>query len=202
MAKDKGGAVSVDASQGAKKVLYLRLRSERPFKDAQRLPLQTKHTIKEDRSVDTAQTKDGGVAAGGAYTSSIDIEALDVKNNPVADMMHYAMQNNLKLEAWELDFDDPVLDDAGKPIPNTYHSLYNTGLLNGWEADADVENNSTIKTTLVMDGPMLGGQEVVESDEIDEVKLYYHILKGEQGIAPEPLYEPQTKTETPVNPTP
>ena len=50
--------------------------------------------IKEERSVETTQTKDGGVAQSGGYTVSIDMEFLESRDDVVYNMLHYAIHTN------------------------------------------------------------------------------------------------------------
>lgn len=191
-------AEQLQATKGEKKVLYFRLLKERGIKAGKRLPMQTKHTITEDRDVDSTATKDGAVAQGGAYTVTIDLEALDVKNNEIADMLHYAQQENESVEVWEVDFDSKQAD-------GTYPALYSTGLLGSWETEADVEGSSGVKTTITIDGKLKRGFEKISASEVEEVDLYYHLLEGEagnKGETPKPLYTPTEKKQPTPTPTP
>lgn len=175
----------VEAVRGEKKVLYLRLLEERATKAGAHLALQVSHTIKEERSVETTQTKDGGVAQSGGYTVSIDMEFLESRDDVVYNMLHYAMQENKTVEVWEVNLDRK--NSEGK-----YEALYGTGLLGTWETEASVEGNSSITTTLTMNGRLVLGYETIQDGDVALVLKYHAMAKGGAESEPKPIYTPET----------
>ncbi|WP_349535159.1 phage major tail protein, TP901-1 family [Leuconostoc citreum] len=177
--------------KGKDKILMFRLLKDKDHANATRLALQTTHTIKESSKTDTKATKDGTIASAGALETSIEIEALgsDTLTN---DLLHYAVKNQLEVEAWEIDFTKKI--DA-----THYASQYGTGFLSEWETPADVEDNATIKTTLTVNGKMVKGNATVsELDALTVHNFFRDTVKGAKEEAPideSPKYDATTTSE-------
>ena len=174
--------------KGKDRVLMFRLARDRDKSNAARLALQVQHSIKESAKAETTATKDGTIAAPGELETTMEIEAL-ASDSLTNDMLHYAVKNQLELEAWEIDFTKPVLDDDGKET-GKYVSQYGSGYLSEWETPAEVGNNATIKTTLTINGLLVKGPATVSKQDAATVHNFFRDTvagaKEEDGM---PEYE-------------
>ncbi|GAO99833.1 phage major tail protein, TP901-1 family [Fructobacillus ficulneus] len=183
--------------QGKDKVLMFRLFQDKDKADATRLALQTTHSIKNSRKNDTTATKDGSVVSVGSLETTIDIEAIasdDLTNQVLA----YAQKKGLALEAWEIDF-------SQAPQNGKYVAQYGVGYLSDWETPADVESNTTIKTTLTINGELVKGLATVSAVDVATVKNYYRdTVKGAVEVAPideTPVYTSNSSSTSTVTPS-
>jgi TP901-1 family phage major tail protein len=185
--------------KGKDKVLMFRLFKDRAKTNATRLALQTTHTIKESSKTDSTPTKDGSSASSGELETTIDIEAL-ASDTLTNDMLHYAVKNQLELEVWEINFTKPEVDEAGKET-GKYMSQYGTGYLSDWESPADVDGNTTIKTSMTVSGQLVKGQATVSKLDAATVHNFFRDTTPDpEEVDPLPDYkmpEPaEAKTET------
>lgn len=134
------------AINGSSKVLAFRLVEERKNKKGAMLALQVTHNTKKETSTESTQTKDGNVNSTTKPAVSIEIEALKSETD-IVNMLEYAVDNAKEVEVWEIDIDSPI---AGKT--NKYKARYGVGLMEGWEDGNQVGTNSTIKTTMKING--------------------------------------------------
>lgn len=134
------------AKEGKSKVLLFRLAKERASKKAAMLALQVTHTIKKESKAESTATKDGNVTSSGRPEVSIEFEAL-LSDTEIVDMLEYAVDNAEQVEVWEVDIEKPI---EGKT--NKYEAKYGTGVLEGWETPAEVGTNSSVKTTMKLNG--------------------------------------------------
>ncbi len=189
------------AIKGKDKALMFRLLAERDTKQAQRLALQINHTIKKESKSETVMTKDGPVVTTGGTENSIELEALASDTDTNAYLEH-SVDEGLTLEVWEIDFSKPKTDSDGKVIPNKYWAKYGTGALTGWESPAEVESNTTIKSTMLINDKLVGGwATVTEEDELAAKTFFYDTVAAAEQVDPIPLYQPNKavaeNTDTP-----
>lgn len=170
---------------GSDRVLMFRLVEDRNKTNAVKLALQTTHTIKESRKVESAETKDGNAATPGTLTTTIDIEALG-SDTDVVSMLHYAQKYGKEVEVWEVNFKKPKTEETGK-----YLSQYGSGFLSSWETPAKVGDNVTIKTTLTLNGQLVDGWATVSAEDAATVNNFFRdTVKGAADTAPLTEYTP------------
>ena len=170
---------------GSDRVLMFRLVEDRNKTNAVKLALQTTHTIKESRKVESAETKDGNAATPGTLTTTIDIEALG-SDTDVVSMLHYAQNYGKEVEVWEVNFKKPKTGETGK-----YLSQYGSGFLSSWETPAKVGDNVTIKTTLTLNGQLVDGWATVSAEDAATVNNFFRdTVKGAADTAPLTEYTP------------
>lgn len=180
--------------QGKKKVLMFRLLQERATKAASRLMFQITHNIKEEPKTESVQTKDGSQPSAGGLETTIELEVLQ-SDSDTMDMLHYATVEGLEIEVWEIDFDKPHDTEDKK-----YEARYGTGLLTGWESEANVEGNASAKPAIIVSGKLVKGFATVSEEQEEEAKLFfYDTIKAPDKAEAIPLYEPDT---TPAPETP
>ncbi len=163
--------------KGKDKVLMFRLFQDKNKAEATRLALQTTHSIKNSRKNDSAPTKDGNIVSVGALETTIDIEAYasdDLTNQVLA----YAQKKGLEVEVWEIDF-------SQEPQGGKYMAQYGVGYLSDWEVPAEVDSNTTIKTTLTISGELVKGLATVSAVDVATVKNFFRdTVKNPTEVAP------------------
>lgn len=191
----------VDSVLGEKKKLMFRIVSERAYKAAAVLGLQITHEWSEERSSEQEQTKDGAKASAGSMTEKISLEGLankvtdpDVTN--VDKMLHHAFREGLKVEVWEVDFEQQnTVDGENK---GKYYARHGEGYLATRSSSANVEGNADLKLEINIDGKSTFGWATV--DEISEAmakEFFYDTIKDAKPVEGITLYDVQT-TETPA----
>lgn len=163
--------------EGKNKVLMFRLVQDRAKKSAARLALQVKHSVKESSKTESIQTKDGTIAKAGEVTTTISIEAL-ASDTLVNKMLRHAVRNQLEVEVWEIDF-------SKKQSDGKYLAEYGTGYLGSWEVPSDVKANTTIKTTMTINGQLVVGEATVtELDELTVKNFFRDTVVNAEEVAP------------------
>lgn len=163
--------------KGKDKVLMFRLFQDKDKASATRLALQTTHSIKNSRKNDSTPTKDGNIVSAGTLETTIDIEAIasdDLTNQVLA----YAQKKGLEVEVWEIDF-------SQDPQNGKYVAQYGVGYLSDWEVPAEVDSNTTIKTTLTISGELVKGLATVSAVDVATVKNFFRdTVKNATEVAP------------------
>ncbi|MBS9336408.1 phage major tail protein, TP901-1 family [Fructobacillus papyrifericola] len=163
--------------KGKDKVLMFRLFQDKDKANATRLALQTTHSIKNSRKNDSTPTKDGNIVSAGTLETTIDIEAIasdDLTNQVLA----YAQKKGLEVEVWEIDF-------SQDPQNGKYVAQYGVGYLSDWEVPAEVDSNTTIKTTLTISGELVKGLATVSAVDVATVKNFFRdTVKNATEVAP------------------
>lgn len=163
--------------KGKDKVLMFRLFKDKNMADATRLALQTTHTIKNSRKTDSTATKDGNIVSPGTLETTIDIEAL-ASDDFTNQILSYAQKKGLAVEVWEIDF-------SQDPQNGKYVSQYGVGYLSDWEVPAETDGNTTIKTTLAVDGELVKGMATVSAVDVATVKNFFRdTVKNPTEVAP------------------
>lgn len=177
-------------THGKDKFLMFRLEAEKNSKSGLKLALQTTHTIKEKAKASTTATKDGTIATSGALETEIDFEAI-ASATELVDMLHFAVKNNLPIDVWEIDVSKPK-DSTGK-----YWSQFGTGFLSDWETPADVEKDTTIKSTVTINGKLVGGYATVPPEQEAVMNIFFRdTVVGAKDEAPVPDYVIDDGTNT------
>lgn len=181
------------AIAGKDKVLAFRLVKERPFKKGALLALQVSHTYKNESKTESTQTKDGNVVAGGGNESSIELEAL-LSDTETCKLLEYAQATQSEVEAWEINVAKPMAAE------NKFEARYGTGLIESWEIPAEVRTNTSIKTTMKLNGTFdfLKTGATLEREQQEIVKLMgYDTVKDPKAEETVGVYIPQTEEEKP-----
>ena len=123
--------------EGKNKVLLFReLKNENT--EAAKLTFQTDHSFALNRDTDSITTKDGKIVKLGELESEITgIEAVQAKDDPVAEMLQTAVIEGNKLEVWEVTVDEELKDESGK-----YPAMYAQGYMTSWEKGASSEDEA------------------------------------------------------------
>lgn len=182
------------AIHGKNVKLMFRLLSERPYKAAGLLALEMNHTYNRETNVENQATKDGSVASGGAIEANIEMEFLKT-NTDVFNLLEYAYENGSTLEVWRIFFDMPEKDDTGAVIEGKYFSQMGTGILGSFPDAAEVESNSTISSTLNLNGLLVRGYATVDAEQDAMAKaFFYDTTVNPTQAEPLTVYEPLTST--------
>lgn len=126
---------------GRNKILLFRAHKNQN-EEAAKLVFQTEHTFAYERSIDRIVTKDGPILQIGDLESSVEITAIQAKNDPVAEMLRDSVIKGERLEIWELNVDEDAENEEGK-----YPAVYAQGYLEGWEDVASAEDEPEVSGT-------------------------------------------------------
>lgn len=147
-----------EMQQGKNKILLFRRLSEQNVEGAVKLVFQTDHTFSYSRDLEKIVTKDGTVIKVGELESEVSIEAIQAKDDPVAEMLRDSVLKGEKLELWEVTLD-------GEKEEDKYPAIYCQGYLNSWESPAGAEE-ATISTTFDIElEPQFGFATLTEEQE-------------------------------------
>lgn len=145
--------------QGKDKILLFRVLGD--TEAAKKLAFQTSHTFTFSRERDTIMTKDGNVLKDNGLTTEVPIEAIQKRGDKLFGMLTIAAIKGLKLEVWEVSVDAGLKNEAGE-----YPAVYTQGYLDSWELPAGVEDESTVTSTLIVEGePQFGYTPLSEGQE-------------------------------------
>ncbi|MDY0394791.1 phage major tail protein, TP901-1 family [Virgibacillus halophilus] len=168
--------------QGKNKILLFRLLKESE-KEAAKLSFQTGHTFSLSRDSDSITTKDGKIVKLGELEGEVTgIEAVQSKDDPVADMLLQAMLNGEKLELWEVTVDEDVKNEEGK-----YPAMYAQGYLTSWEEEASAEDEATYSGDYSIDLVPQFGFATLTPDQEEAVQYAFRDVKANS--------EPETEQE-------
>lgn len=147
--------------QGKNKILLFR-RLKDSDQEAAKLSFQTEHTFALERDADSVPTKDGKIVKLGELEGEVSgIEAVQAKEDPVAEMLQDAVVDGDKLEIWEVTVDEDLKSEEGK-----YPALYAQGYLTTWEASAPVEDEATYSGDFMVElAPQFGFATLTEDQE-------------------------------------
>lgn len=178
------------AIAGKEKKLIFRLAAERAFKKAGILALQVTHTYKNESKTESTPTKDGPVVSGGGNEPSIELEAL-LSDSLICRMLEYAQATGSEVEVWEV--------NLMKPLGNgKYEARYGTGLIESWEMPAEMGANSSVKTTMKLNGSFdfLKSGATLDAEQEAAVKaLGYDTVANPTAEDLVPVYQPVTGEE-------
>ncbi|QDI92961.1 phage major tail protein, TP901-1 family [Salicibibacter halophilus] len=127
---------------GRNKILLFRLQ-EKQDEEAAKLVFQTEHTFSYERDMDRIITKDGPILQVGELESTVEITAIQAKDDPVAKMLRNSVIEGKRLEVWELTVDEDAKNDDDK-----YPAIYAQGYLESWEDVAGAEDEPEVTGTL------------------------------------------------------
>ena len=152
--------------QGRDKILLFRVLGD--AEAAKKLAFQTSHTFTFSRERDTIVTKDGNVLSDNGLTTEVPIEAIQKRGDRLFGMLTIAAIKGLKLEVWEVSVDEGLKNDEGE-----YPAIYTQGYLDSWELPAGVEDESTVSSTLLVEGEPQFGYTPLSADQETAVQYAF-----------------------------
>lgn len=160
---------------GKNKILLFRKLKDASEEDATKLLYQTSHAFSFERDADSVVTKDGTVVKLGDLEGEVSsIEAVQAKEDDVADMLYDAMLDGEKLEIWEVAVDEDLEEDEKFP------AIYAQGFLTSWEAEAEAEDEATYSGDFMVELiPQFGMTALPEGFDKDDVQYEFKELEAE-----------------------
>lgn len=152
--------------QGRDKILLFRVLGD--AEAAKKLAFQTSHTFTFSRERDTIVTKDGNVLSDNGLTTEVPIEAIQKRGDRLFGMLTIAAIKGLKLEVWEVSVDEGLKNEEGE-----YPAIYTQGYLDSWELPAGVEDESTVSSTLLVEGEPQFGYTPLSADQETAVQYAF-----------------------------
>ena len=151
------------ANFGKNKILMFRKLGDE--KAAAKLALQTEHTWKYERSMDSEKTKDGAIVKDGGLEVTLSIEAVTSRDD-VNKMLKKSVVDGEKLEVWEIDL-------AGEKQGEKYPALYAQGALSSWEVPDNVEDLETLSTEMTIEGKPVEGYATLTASQVEEINYAF-----------------------------
>ncbi|GAA5417697.1 hypothetical protein Pryu01_02772 [Paraliobacillus ryukyuensis] len=153
--------------EGKHKVLLFRKLSDQSQKAA-KLVFQTEHTFSYSRELERIVTKDGGVIQVGDLESEVSIEAIQAKDDPIAQMLRQSVIDGEKLELWEV-----TVDEELKTEDNKFPAVYAQGYLDSWEDPASAEENASISSNFTVEMEPQFGEATLTAEQQQAVQYAF-----------------------------
>jgi len=167
--------VAPEMLQGKNKILLFR-NMKNQSENAAKLVFQTEHTFSYSRELDAITTKDGKVIKVGELESEVEINAIQAKKDPVAEMLRDAVIDGERLELWEVNI-DPELEEDGK-----FPAVYCQGFLESWEPTSSSEDEAEISSTFKVDlKPQFGMATMTEEQKEAAQYAFRDTIAGDEG---------------------
>lgn len=158
-----------DAVQG-KKIIYLfRIEEEAKNTDAVAMAFTTENERSKSKDSETTVTKDGSITTPGAVEIEISATAILAKGDDLAERLEDAMDDDKKIEIWEVNLDEPVGSNTNK-----YKGRYYQGYLTEFTLTSSAEEHAEYECTFAINGSGVKAGEVgiTVSAEQQEVANY------------------------------
>src|SRR5690625_1325098 len=136
--------VASEMLQGKNKILLFR-NMKNQSENAAKLVFQTEHTFSYSRELDAITTKDGKVVKVGELGSEVEINAIQAKKDPVAEMLRDAVIDGERVELWEVNIDDELEEDGKCPAVDRQECA------DSWEPTSASEDEAEISSTFKVD---------------------------------------------------
>lgn len=153
--------------EGKHKVLLFRKLSDQS-QEAAKLVFQTEHTFSYSRELERIVTKDGGVIQVGDLESEVSIEAIQAKDDPIAQMLRQSVIDGEKLELWEV-----TVDEELKTEDNKFPAVYAQGYLDSWEDPASAEENASISSNFTVEMEPQFGEATLTAEQQQAVQYAF-----------------------------
>ncbi|WP_079708012.1 phage major tail protein, TP901-1 family [Paraliobacillus ryukyuensis] len=153
--------------EGKHKVLLFRKLSDQS-QEAAKLVFQTEHTFSYSRELERIVTKDGGVIQVGDLESEVSIEAIQAKDDPIAQMLRQSVIDGEKLELWEV-----TIDEELKTEDNKFPAVYAQGYLDSWEDPASAEENASISSNFTVEMEPQFGEATLTAEQQQAVQYAF-----------------------------
>lgn len=156
-----------EMQQGRNRILLFRRLADAETEEAAKLVFQTEHTFSYSRDMDSITTKDGKIIKVGELESEVSIEAIQAKDDPVAEMLRDSVINGEMLELWEVSVDED-LEEEGK-----YPAVYARGYLNSWETSSGAEDESGISSTFNIEMKPQFGMATLTAEQVEAAQYAF-----------------------------
>ena len=162
-------------------LLFRRWRDRNEGLDAALLVFQTDHTFTYSRELDRITTKQGVIVKVGGLESEVPIEAVQAKTDPTASLLKESVIKGEKLELWEITVDEEAQNEEGK-----YPAVYCQGYLDSWEIGANVDDESTVSSTFIVEKVPQEGYSALPEDVETAVQYAFR-----EAVADGENYDPE-----------
>src|SRR5690625_5210651 len=167
--------VAPEMLQGKNKILLFR-NMKNQSENAAKLVFQTEHTFSYSRELDAITTKDGKVIKVGELESEVEINAIQAKKDPVAEMLRDAVIDGERLELWEVNIDLEVEED-GK-----YPAVYCHGFLERWQPASSTDDEAEISSTFKVDLKAQFGMATMTEEQKEAAQYAFRdTIAGDEG---------------------
>lgn len=156
-----------EMQQGKNKILLFRRLADSAT-EAAKLVFQTEHTFSYSRSLDRIITKDGAIIKVGDLEAEVSIDAIQAKDDPVAEMLRDAAIKGEKLELWEVTVDEDL-----KTVDDKYPAVYCQGYLDSWENGAGAEDEATISSNFIVELEPQFGEATLTAEQVAAVQYAF-----------------------------
>lgn len=172
---------SYEMQQGKNKILLFRRLLDRDKENAIKLVFQTEHTFSYSRPLDKILTKDGAVIKVGELDTNVSIEAIQAKDDALADMLRNSVIRGEKLELWEVTIEEDLKEG------DKYPAIYAQGLLESWDTPAGAESEATISTTFQVEMEPQFGMATLTAEQQEAVQYAFRdtIVGEDPEVDPE-----------------
>lgn len=160
---------------GRDKILLFRLQEDQD-EEAAKLVFQTEHTFSYERDIERIVTKDGSIIRVGELESNVDINAIQAKDDPVAEMLRDSVIGGKRLEVWEITVDEDAMNDDDE-----YPAIYAQGYLESWEDVAGAEDEPEVNGTLNIELEPQFGYATLTDDQAEAVQYAFRDTTPENG---------------------
>lgn len=151
-----------------KKIVYMyRIMSTEKERNATALAFTTENERTKSKDADSTETKDGAVRTPGAAEGEITASSLLKKGDTVIDDLEDALDNNEKMEIWEVNLAEP---QTGSDT-NKFKAKYFQGYLTELDQTSNAEDNVEVSLTFGLEGKGAKGYATV-TEEQQEVAAY------------------------------
>lgn len=154
-----------EAVQG-KRIIYLfRVLKNAATKAATVMAFTTENERTKSKDAESTATKDGAIRTPGVTEQEITATAILAKDDPMADEMEDAMDNDELMEIWEVNLDEPGSTD-GK-----FKAKYFQGYLTEFSLASSAEEHAEYSTTFGINGNGVKGEATVSAEQ-QEIASY------------------------------
>ncbi len=150
-----------------KKIVYLyRILSTEKDHDATALAFTTENERTKSKDADSTATKDGAVRTPGTAEGEITASSLLKKGDTFIDELEEALDNDEKMEIWEVNLAEPQASSSSK-----FKARYFQGYLTELDQTSSAEDNVELSLTFGLEGKGVKGYATVTAEQ-QEVAAY------------------------------
>ena len=154
-----------EAVQGKDIVYLFRQLSKAAENNAVVMAFTTENERSKSKDADTVVTKDGSIRVPGGVEIEITATALLAKNDPLAEELEDAMDNDEIMEVWEVNMAEPGAGD-GK-----LKARYFQGYLTEFSLSSSAEDHAEYSTTFAINGSGAKGEATLTAEQ-QEIASY------------------------------
>ena len=159
---------AAEAVKGNQIVYLFRIAKDAAIKNAVAMAFTTENERSKSKDSDSVVTKDGSINIPGAVEQEISATALLAKDNPLADELEDALDNNELIEIWEANLAEPVGESGDK-----FKGRYFQGYLTEFTLSSSAEDHAEYECTFAINGSGVKGENgVTVTTEQQEIANY------------------------------